>query len=365
MTDDLERLLRPELAAMPAYEPIEPIDELARKLGIAPGQIIKLDGNENPYGPSPGVREALASFPYYHIYPDPGQREARRALAAYVGVSSEQIVLGTGSDEVMDLVLRAFVRPGEGVVNCPPTFGMYPFLTRVLGAEVVDVPRQDDFSLDLPGIEQVALRAKVIFVAAPNNPTGNPITRREVDALLATGLVVVLDEAYVEFATESFVGDVGPQSNLIVLRTFSKWAGLAGLRVGYGVMPETVAATLMKIKQPYNLNQAAQAALLASLDDIDLLRERVRLLIEERGRLFDAMSTIPWLSPLPSQANFILCELKRGDALHVQSMLRERGIMVRHPDAPRLRNYLRISVGLPEHREALLKALQEIGGRLG
>lgn len=363
---DVTKLLRPELQAMPGYVAIEPIDELARRLAIAPEQVVKLDGNENPYGPSPKALQALAGCRYYHIYPDPLQREAREALAAYLGVGAEHIILGTGSDEVMDMILRAFVRAGDGVINCPPTFGMYPFLTRVVGGRVLDVPRRDDFSLDLPAIEAAAKQTKVIFIASPNNPSGNVLSRRELDALLALELAVVIDEAYVEFAGESLVGLVPSRWNLFVLRTFSKWAGLAGLRVGYGVFPAAVTETLMKIKQPYNLNVAAQVAMLASLADADLLRERVRALLVERERLFAALAAVPFLVPWPSQANFILCRVKGGDAGLVRGRLRDRGIMVRHyPDSPLLKDCIRISVGLPEHTEALIGALKEIGGTLG
>ncbi|MGD0765558.1 MAG: histidinol-phosphate transaminase [Dehalococcoidia bacterium] len=363
---DVTKLLRPDLQAMPGYLAIEPIDELARRLQIAPEQVVKLDGNENPYGPSPKALEALAACRFYHIYPDPLQRQARAALAAYLGVSAEHIILGAGSDEVMDMVLRAFVRPGDGVINCPPTFGMYPFLTRVGGGRVFDVPRRDDFSLDLPAIEVAAQQAKVIFIASPNNPSGNVLSRRELDALLALELAVVIDEAYVEFAGESVVGLVPSRGNLFVLRTFSKWAGLAGLRVGYGIVPAAVTETLMKIKQPYNLNVAAQVAMLASLTDADLLKERVRALLAERERLFAALAAVPFVAPWPSQANFILCRVKAGSAAAVHERLRDRGIMVRcYPDSPRLEGCIRISVGLPEHTEALLRALKEIGGTLG
>jgi histidinol-phosphate aminotransferase len=363
---DLSRRIRPDLAAMPGYAAIEPTDELARRLGIPPERIVKLDGNENPFGPSPKALEALAGYRQYHIYPDPLQREARRALSRYLGVPFEQIVFGTGSDEIMDLILRAFLRPGDAVVNCPPTFGMYPFLTRVLGARVIDVPRRSDgFALDLAAIRAVANEAKVIFVASPNNPTGSVISEADLDALLATGLVVVLDEAYVEFAGRSFAERVAQGVNLIVLRTFSKWAGLAGLRVGYGIFPPSVAEVVFKIKQPYNLNVAAQAAMLASLEDAGVLRDRVRLLVAEREELFRSLGAVPYLQPVPSQANFILCRIDGIDAGVLQDELRRRGIMVRRPDAPSLRDCLRMSVGLPEHRRALIDALKEIGGSRG
>ena len=366
-TGDLRDLLRPELEAMPGYEPIEPPDQLARRLGIPVERIVKLDGNENPYGPSPKAVEALAAYRDYHIYPDPLQHEAREALSRFLGLPYDQLVFGTGSDEIMDLVLRAFLAPGDAVINCPPTFGMYPFLTRVAGARLIDVPRRDDdFSLDLAEIWAMASEAKVIFIASPNNPTGNVVSETEIDALLATGLVVVVDEAYVEFAdTESLARRVQEGSNLIVLRTFSKWAGLAGLRVGYGVFPPSVAEIILKIKQPYNLNVAAQAAVLASLDDVATLREHVKLLMAERTEMIRALAAIPYLTPVPSQANFILCRVGGIDAGVLQSELRSRGIMVRRPDAPILRDCLRISVGLPEHRTALIEALEEIGGNRG
>ncbi len=211
---DITSLMRPELAELEGYEPIEPIDQLARRLGIEPGQVIKLDGNENPYGPSPKALEAIASYPYYHIYPDPEQREARAALSRFLGVGEEYLIAGSGSDEVMDMVLRVFLAPGEGVINCSPTFGMYPFLTKVAGGRVIDVPRREDFSLDVPAIEAVARDAKLVFIASPNNPSGNVIARDELDALLATKLVVVLDEAYGEFAGEElYVAGTAPRQS--------------------------------------------------------------------------------------------------------------------------------------------------------
>jgi histidinol-phosphate aminotransferase len=368
---DLTRLLRPDLLAMEGYEPIEPTDVLAEALGIPPERVVKLDGNENPYGPSPRALAALADARSYHIYPDPEQRKVRRALAAYLGVDEELVVAGSGSDELIDLVLRATLSlpagggsasgGGQGVIDCPPTFGMYSFSTSVCGGRVIAVPRREDFSLDLPGIEKAAGRgAKVIFVASPNNPTGNTVSPREVEALLGLGLLVVVDEAYVEFGGESLVSRVPEQERLVVLRTFSKWAGLAGLRAGYGVFPPALASLLLCIKLPYNLNVAAQVAVLASLEDMELLRERVASLVRERERLYRELAHVPFLRPYPSQANFLLCRVEGMEARWVRDRLAERGIFVRHFDTPLLRGYLRISVGLPEHTDALLRALEEL-----
>jgi histidinol-phosphate aminotransferase len=362
-TGDITRLLRPDLLAMEGYEPIEPIDVLAEALGIPPERVVKLDGNENPYGPSPKALAALADARSYHIYPDPLQRKVRRALAAYVGVDEKLIVAGAGSDELIDLVLRATLSPGDGVVNCVPTFGMYSFSTSVCGGRVMDVPRREDFTLDLPGIEGAVERgAKVIFIASPNNPTGNAVSLREMEVLLDLGLLVVVDEAYVEFGGESVVSRVPERERLVVLRTFSKWAGLAGLRAGYGVLPPALASLLLRIKSPYNLNVAAQVAVLASLDDLGVLRERVASLVRERERLYQELGRVPFLRPYSSQANFLLCRVEGIEARWVRERLAERGIFVRYFDTPLLRGHLRISVGLPEHTESLLRALKDLPG---
>jgi len=359
---DIEKLIRPELLAMKSYAPIEPTDVLSRQSELSAGDMVKLDGNENPYGCSPKVYRALAAYPYYHNYPDPEQRELRKALEGYTGLGRQHIVCGTGSDDLIDLILRLFLKPGDEVINCPPTFGMYPFSTEVCGGRVVDVPRTKDSSLDMTGMEKALTEStKVIFVASPNNPTGNATSMEEIKELIDTGRVVVVDEAYFEFSNTGTMANLVPSHpNLIVLRTFSKWAGLAGLRIGYGLFPTEIAEYLMKIKQPYNASAAAQAAVLASLADIDYLRADVAKIVVERERLFGKLKELGWLQPYPSQANFILCSLPKGSAQETWQGLREKGIFVRYFDAPGLRDCLRITVGRPEDTDILVKALKEV-----
>ncbi len=359
------KLVRPDILAMLGYEPIEPTDLVAERLGIPPERVVKLDGNENPYGPSPLAVQALAEFDGYHRYPDPQQRRLRQALAEYASVGQEHIVVGHGSDELIDVLLRAVIAPGEAVVDCPPTFGMYGFLARLAGGRVVEVPRRDDFSLDVDGVRAVAGEAKAVFVPSPNNPTGNPTTREELESLLATGLLVVVDEAYVEFTGEGFASLVPERENLVVLRTFSKWAGLAGLRAGYGIMPAALAEVLMQTKQPYTPNVAAEAAMLASLEDRDRLMEGVRTIVQERERMSRMLASLEFLEVYPSEANFVLCRLRGKDALQVRDQLARQGIFVRHFDTPRLRDCLRVSVGLTSHTERLIEALQQQGGERG
>jgi histidinol-phosphate aminotransferase len=360
--EGLLALARRDLVEMPGYEPVEPLDILASRLGIPEDRIAKLDGNENPYGPSPRVREALAGFTHYHIYPDPEQRRVREAIAEYVGATPEQIVVGNGSDELLDLTGRLFLSPGDRVVNAPPTFGIYEFVTRTYGADVVEAPRREDFALDVDAAERaLAAGAKLMFLASPNNPTGNAASAAELERLLAHGAALVVDEAYAEFAGDSFAPLVTQRDNLIVVRTFSKWAGLAGLRAGYGVFPAAVAETIRKIKMPYNMNVAAQAAVLASLEDRAALSENVRKIVGERERMAKALAAFPWLRVYPSRANFLLCQVDGRSATEVQAELRRRGVLVRHFDSTGVRGCLRISVGRPQDTDRLVAALSEIG----
>ena len=366
-------LIRPDIATMEEYTPVQPFEVLSQRLGRAAEAIVKLDANENPYGPAPRVMEALSRFPWYHIYPDPQQGALREALAGYVGVPEEHILPGHGADELLDYLCRLFLLPGDGagsgdaIVNCPPTFGMYSFDARLSGGKVIDVARREDFDLDVEGIEAVVLSAqpppKLLFLTSPNNPDGSLISHNTLRRLLKLPIVVVVDEAYVEFAAGdvSVAGWVPETPNLVVLRTFSKWAGLAGLRLGYGMFPLDIIRHLWKFKQPYNVNVAATVAGLASLEELPLLRQRIASLIAERERLRDELAKFSFLRPLPSQANFVLCETLCVPARQIHRALAEQGVLVRYYDKPGLRNYIRISAGRPSDTDALLQALTSLG----
>ena len=355
---DIKKLIKPELITMKGYTPIEPIEILGQR---TQGRIVKLDGNENPYGCSPEVYQELANYPYYHIYPDPEQRELRQALEGYTSLDCKHIVGGSGSDELIDLILRLFLKPGEEVINCPPTFGMYPFSTGVCGGKVVNISRDEQFTIDIASVKSALnKRTKVIFIASPNNPSGNLATKEDILELVSTGKIVVVDEAYFEFSNVTVANLVPDYPNLIVLRTFSKWAGLAGLRIGYGIFPAEITPYLMKIKQPYNINAAAQTAVLASLANIEYLSLNVAKIIAEREQLFNKLRELEWLKPYPSRANFILCSILNESAKEIWCQLRKKGIFVRYFDSPRLRNYLRISIGKPEDTDTLIKALMEV-----
>jgi histidinol-phosphate aminotransferase len=385
VTADFTSFIRPGVAALKPYTPILPFEVLAQQLGRAPDQIVKLDANENPYGPSPGARAALARAAYLNIYPDPANTFLCEALASFTGLPPERLFPGAGADELIDLVLRATISPGDVVIDCPPSFGMYPFSSAVNAAQYVEVPRREDFALDVPAIESAVRshpRAKVLFVCSPNNPDGGLVPDDDLRRLLALPVLVVLDEAYVEFsagargprATAGAGQGAGARSlgraghitwaldypNLAVLRTFSKLAGLAGLRVGYGAFPKWLLPQLWKIKQPYNVNVAATLAALASLEDLATLQDHLGKLVAERARLSAALRELKFLQVYPSSANFVLCRVLDREARQLKLALEEHGVLVRYFDRPDLRDCLRISVGRPEQTEALLMALKRV-----
>jgi histidinol-phosphate aminotransferase len=359
---------RTHLESMPPYIPIEPFEVLSARTGRSPSQIVKLDANENPYGPLPVVREALGRLDFPHIYPDPESRALRKKLSSFTGVGEEVLMAGAGADELIDLLMRVLLEPGDCILSCPPTFGMYSFDAGLNDARCIEVPRREDFSLDLPSIHKAVdvNQPKILFIASPNNPDGSLLDSKTVDELLAFPLLVVLDEAYIEFAGDdlgaglSRICDVPSRENLVVLRTFSKWAGLAGLRIGYGAFPLWLMPTLWKSKQPYNVNVAASVAAQASLDHVIELKEAVERLRLERQRLLASLRQIPYLKPYPTQSNFILCQVIGRDAAELKSRLAmEHGVFIRYFNKPGLRDHIRISVGRPQDTDVLLDALEK------
>jgi histidinol-phosphate aminotransferase len=366
-------LVRPHVAGLAPYTPIVPFEVLSQQMGRPAGQIVKLDANENPYGPAPAVREALARYPYMHIYPDPEQRALRAALADYTGVPASSILPGHGADELIDLLCRVFLGSGDALIDCPPTFGMYGFDAGLAGASVIRVPRDRNYRVDVSAIHDALAggaggargktgAAKLLFLTSPNNPDGSLLDPDDLARLLPLPMMVVVDEAYVEFAglTHSFATQVLEHENLIVLRTFSKWAGIAGLRLGYGIFPGWLMPILWRVKQPYNVNVAATIAGLESLAHRDEIQPTVDALAAERDRLFIELGRFSFLEPCPSRANFVLCRVIGRNAAALKSELEEQGILVRHYAKPGLENCIRVSAGRPQDTDTLLAALRNL-----
>ena len=364
---DPSRLVRPDIAEMEPYTPILPFEVLSAQLGRPPQSITKLDANENPYGPSPTALAAIASGSWYHIYPDPESRAVLAALSDHLDVPADRLLAGMGADELIDLVLRALLSPGDTAINCPPSFGMYPFSTAVNGGQVLNIPRRVDFSLDVAAVESAVTchpSAKILFLCSPNNPDGGTISTEDLRRLLKLPLLILLDEAYIEFAMID--GEISrfnwalKHENMAVLRTFSKLAGLAGLRIGYGIFPAWLLRHMWKIKQPYNVNVAASLAALASLKEPQWMEEKVELIVQERKRLVAELASFDFLKPYRSHSNFVLFRVSGYSAARLKKELAEQGVLVRYINKPGLDNCIRISAGRSVDTDRLLAAMKRI-----
>ncbi len=356
-----ETLFRADLFRSDYHPPLTP-QEVAARYDLDPASILKLDSGENPFGPIPEVRAAMGEVDFAW-YPDPAYQQLREALGGYVGLPTACIAVSNGADEALDLLIRLCVGSGEAVLDSPPTFPMYATIAKMRGGRVISVPRLADFTLDVPATLAAVERhpaIKIIFACTPNNPTGTVASWPQVSALLATGRLVVVDETYIEFQGRacSLAPLVADIPNLVVVRTFSKWAALAGLRLGFACADPRVAAALMQIKAPYNVNRAAEAAARASLADLPYLDANIATIVAERSRLQKALAHYPFLHPYASAANFIFAETD-GPALY--ETLLQHGIMVRYfaPTVARSAA-IRVTVGTPAQNERLLAAIEGV-----
>jgi histidinol-phosphate aminotransferase len=352
--------------AIEPYIPAVPVDILAASLGLKPEEMIKADANENPYGASSKVADALVKACYPHLYPDPGTINLCNKLADFTGAPADQIMVGNGADELILMIVRLFLEPGDTLINLPPTFDMYDLHAKLSMANVLEIPRKEDYSIDYPALREAAMKpeCKLVFLTTPNNPDGTLMPKADIEALLDLPIMIVVDEAYLEFSSANFGREnsviplVDTVENLIVIRTFSKWAGLAGLRVGYGVFPKWLMPHLWKLKQPYNVNCAAQAAAAACLDDLTYYQPVIQKIIAERERMFKALSAMPGIEVLPSSTNFLFCKLLGLTSKEICDSLKKEGILLRGYNKPSCPNALRITVMRPEQNDRILAALE-------
>jgi histidinol-phosphate aminotransferase len=344
------------------YEPGKPIEELERELGITGS--IKLASNESPLGPSPKAKAAVrAAVDGLHRYPDGASFELRESLAGRLGVGTDQLVLGAGADEILELLAKTFLGPGAEAVFAWPSFAMYPIVVRGMGATPIAVPLSNDLVHDLPALAAaVGDRTKLVFVCNPNNPTGTSVGAEAFDrfaADLPPDVVLVVDEAYVEFARRPDFPDslawVRRRPATIVLRTFSKIYGLAGLRLGYGITGSELAGYLERARHPFNVNRLAEVAALAALDDRDHAEMSRRVNSEGVAYLTRELTALG-IEVWPTDANFILA--RAGEGIH--DALLQEGIIVRPLASFGMADHIRISVGLPEENERLVKTIKRL-----
>lgn len=346
-----------------AYEPGKPIEETARELGLEPSSIIKVASNENPLGPSPAALEAIHSAAANaHIYPDGGGYKLRNAIATSFGMEIDQVVIGNGSNEIIELLCHTFLNRDAELIAAEHAFVVYKLMATLFGARYVEVP-DPGYVHDLDAMaDAITSKTRLVFVANPNNPTGTIVTQSAIDRFverLPEHVVAVFDEAYFEFPDHppDVLKHVRAGRNVCVLRTFSKIHGLAALRVGYGLAPAHLARLLQKARQPFNVNAIAQAAALAALSDHGHIA-RTREVNREGLRFLEEAMARRGIRYIPSHANFLLLECGQGDRVFREMLA--QGVIVRAMSSYKLPDWIRISVGTMAQNERVVKVLDEV-----
>ncbi len=359
------KLAIPEyVRSIESYVPGKPLEELEREYGISDS--VKLASNENPLGPSPravaAIRDGLAGL---HRYPDGAGHQLVKRIAEFNGISMENIVIGNGSDDIIALLFRALVKPGDKVIVPRPSFLMYEISAKAAGANIDSVPLRD-LKMDLAEMaDRIDDNTRMVFVCNPNNPTGSIISQEAFDRFMdriPDGVVVVVDEAYIEFARDPDCLKTGRPEDLerpiVTLRTFSKVYGLAGLRVGYGIMPAELADMLHRVRQPFNVNSLAQAAALAALDDTDFFKRTLDVVHDGLADLYAGLDRLG-ISHFDTQTNFFLIDVGRPAQVVFEAMLRE-GVIVRSMKSYGFPSHIRVNVGLEEENRRFLNALENV-----
>ncbi len=366
MDDFVNRRARKAVFSLPPYIPGKPIDEVKRELGLT--DIIKLASNENPLGPSPLAMQAMEkSIKEIHIYPDANSYYLKEQLASFTGIPVEGIVLGNGSDEVLMILGLTFLNPGDEVIYADPTFVEYEFTTMVMGANCVEVPLKD-YRHDLSGILQaITKNTKMVVICNPNNPTGTIVSEKELDAFMESvpeDVLVVFDEAYSEYAESpefcSGTKYLQQGCNVIILHTFSKIFGLAGLRIGYGLTRPEIAAAMRMATYPFNMNSAAQAAAQAALADREHMERSLELNANGKKYLYAELDRMG-LNYIKTEANFILIDTGINSSEVFQELL-QVGVIVRNCASYGYKTFIRVTVGTKEQNQRFIRELGKILG---
>ena len=356
-------LANPQLRDLVVYEPGKPIEETARELGVDPSGIIKLASNENPLGPSPKALQAMrAALQHAHLYPDGSGFYLRKAIAAKLHLAPENLILGNGSNEVIEFLGHAFLNPGDDVVTCQYAFIVYKLLATAFGLRTIETPSPDYHQNLDATLETITAKTRIVFIPNPNNPTGTLISQRAIDNFMSRvpeNIIVVFDEAYFEFLDDppDTLGFIRDGRNVVVLRTFSKIHGLAGIRIGYAIAPFEIIDVLHRTRQPFNVNSIAQAGAVAALDDEAHLRETKGVIDEGRAYLQRQLANMQ-IQFVPAVANFLMVNVADGCA--VFQRLLQRKIIVRPLKGYGLPEWIRVSVGTMDENKNLIAALREV-----
>ncbi|MDD2498934.1 MAG: histidinol-phosphate transaminase [Desulfitobacteriaceae bacterium] len=357
--------IRDCIMSIKPYTPGKPIEEVEREYGLA--EVIKMASNESPLGPSPKAIEALReAAAKVHIYPDGRCYYLKQELEKYLDIEEKNIIVGNGSDEIIKLLAETYLNPGDEVIMANPSFSEYAFAAQLMGAKIVEVPVNEDYTHDLAAMAKaVTEKTKIVFICNPNNPTGTLVTKEEVGRFLKTvpdEVIVVLDEAYAEYVEDQNYPDsieyVKNEENVVVLRTFSKIYGLAGLRAGYGIAREDIINLLNRVREPFNVNSMAQCAAIAGLKDKEHLEASFSLNSEGKRFLYDRFKEMG-LSYVPTEANFIFVDLA-ADCREVFTAMLKKGVIVRTGDIFGYPTFIRVTIGTVDQNERFIATLKEV-----
>jgi histidinol-phosphate aminotransferase len=371
MPFDYSTLIRPDILEQPLEQWSNSLESASKRLGIPVENLAKLSSNENLFGPSPKVMEAVRSFNQLYYYPDPLYVRLRDLLAKHTGAPADRIIVGNGLDEVIQLLMRVLLRPGDAILDCPPSFEVYQAEASLAYGREIRVPRKADpatmfetgFQLDLDGIERAFAEnqnIKMIWLTSPNNPDGSMLPPATLERVLKLPAFVLVDEAYTDFAPYSFIDWTAKYDNLGVMRTFSKGPALAGMRIGYGVFPKVLADNLWKIILPFNVNTLGVVAAQAALEDWEYTRRISTQIVEEREKLYEELHQFAFLKPYRSHGSFILCKVEGRSANDVRGAMAQQGVLIRVFDNQYVPNHIRISIGTPREMKMVVDALHKL-----
>lgn len=348
--------MRRDLTSWKEYMPVPSAEVLSLIQKRKIEKLDKLDAGENIYGPSPLVLKRISQYGGYQFYPDPNYSQLRTEISKYAKVDSQCIFVSNGADELIDIILRLVLNVGDEVIDCPPTFSSYSLSTVLNRGIVRSIKRKNDFSIDTDLIlRSITKKTKVIFICNPNNPTGNITDIAEIKRILDRDVFVCVDEAYIEFGGESTTSLLNTYANLIIIRSLSKWAGIAGLRLGYGLMNSYLVKQLMKIKSPYNVNTAAVIAGIASLQDSKYREKVIKTIISGREILESAIRKMKKYTVFPSKGNFIYLQTTENQMVGIKKECERKNLSLRFYG----QSALRITVGTPAQNRKIVAILKK------
>jgi len=355
----INKFINQHILDLKKYDPVDSDKKLAEEFGLKEKDIIRLNANENPYGPWTGIKDSFSEIKF-NVYPDSNQDLLRDNLSEYTGLDKNQIVAGSGADEMIECIFKIFCNKDDVLIDVQPTFGMYSFLADSIGMKVIPFERDPGWSININNLkEEISINSpKLIFLASPNNPTGNSLSNEDLEEILKTGILVVVDETYFEFCGSTSAKMIKDYENLIILRSFSKWAGIAGLRIGYMLANREVIDNVFKVKQPYNINVVAEKAAILTLKNRLDLQSNIEKILSEKKEFAEFVDNLDSVYGFSSDANFILCKFPKNGGKFIFNKLAREGIFVRSFSNENLKDCLRFTIGTASQMKKVKEVLK-------